>query len=285
MVGGLWPLVSLLMAAVEIQALPYYQVTLTQALLGAAAGVAVLARDFAVVGTLAVLASASLFGALAAAGLLRSDSPRALLAEPAVAFLAAFFGTALHYPAVLPIPSLHRLRAAGDRGDRGARRGGGAAACGLSWGARRLAVAPAVLAAGMLAPMPVAMGWRSISVDPGPASLVVLGLDSLSHADDLRPLHDFADARGGTWYGRAVTPGLLTNAVWTSLLTMRPVREHGVFHTFQSFPPPATLVTRARARFRTVSVLPDQLTCAVGSEAGFDGSQRARGWRQLPPRS
>jgi hypothetical protein len=72
--------------------------------------------------------------------------------------------------------------------------------------------------------------------------------------------------------------------VWASILTMTPVREHGVFHTFQPIPsvPPA-LISRARANgYHTVSVFTDQFTCAVGSRAGFDEDRSGpAGWRQL----
>ncbi len=63
---------------------------------------------------------------------------------------------------------------------------------------------------------------------------VVLGLDSLSRRDAGEELRRMALARGGTWYARAVTPGLLTNVVWLSLVTSHRPSEIGVFFTFQS---------------------------------------------------
>jgi hypothetical protein len=112
---------------------------------------------------------------------------------------------------------------------------------------------------------------------------VVLGLDSLSHHDDIAPLKTWTNARRGTWYEHAVAPGLLTNAVWSSILTMKPVSAHRVFHTFERLTVPSAFLAAARAKgYRTVSVFPDQLTCAVGSRAGFDDDRSGPvGWRQL----
>jgi hypothetical protein len=141
-----------------------------------------------------------------------------------------------------------------------------------------------VLLIGIAVPQPVVRQWRHAPVGSGRAPLVVLGLDSLSYDDDLGALESLGERHAGTWYTHAVTPGLLTNPVWTSILLARPVREHGVFHIFQAFPAASdTLVTRARAAgFRTVSVFPDQITCAVGSEADFDEDRSGPvGWRQL----
>src|SRR5512143_3565372 len=88
MIFGVWPLVSLLMAAVEIRELPYFSVSPGQALLGAVAGVVILARDFFVVGMLGLAVSSLCFGTLAACGLVSATSRRAVAAEPVVLFLA-----------------------------------------------------------------------------------------------------------------------------------------------------------------------------------------------------
>jgi hypothetical protein len=285
MVLGLWPLVSLLMAAVEIRELPYYSVTPGQALLGAAAGVVVLAPDFLAVGALGLVTSTLVFGALAAAGLVEARSRRALAAEPVVLLLAAFFGMSLCYPAVLAHPVLtvaRTLPVLVVTAGLGLVAVACAAACGHGW--RGGIVAVVVLAIGLAVPQPVERQWLRTPTGAGRAPLVVLGLDSLSHGDDLGPLRALGERPGGAWYTHAVSPGLLTNAVWTSILVARPVREHGIFHTFQAFPAVAdTLVSRARrAGLRTVSVFPDQITCAVGSQAGFDEDRSGPvGWRQL----
>jgi hypothetical protein len=285
MILGLWPLVSLCMAAVEIRELPYYGVSGTQALLGAAAGVAVLAPDFVVVGLLALAVSTCTFAALAVCGLLAEPSRRTIAAEPVVLFLAAYFGLALWYPAVLAHPLLtfaERWPVLPVTAGLGVVAAGSAACCGR--GRRGVVVAAITLAIGTALPLPVARQLLSVAPGSGRAPVVVLGLDSLSHSDDLATLRGLAEDHTGTWYTHAVSPGLLTNAVWTSILLARPVRDHAVFHTFQPFPAGSeTLVSRARtAGLRTVSVFPDQITCAVGSQAGFDEDRGGPiGWRQL----
>jgi hypothetical protein len=282
---GVWPFVSLLMAAVDLRGLPYYHVSPAQALLGATAGVVVLAPDFLAVGILAVLVSTIGFGALAACGILPACSRRAVAAEPVVLFLAAFFGIATCYPTVVAHPVLtfaHGFPVLPVTVGLGAVAVATALARAGGW--RGGAVAIVTLAIGVGLPQPVYRGWMRAPRGSGRAPLVVLGLDSLSHDDDLTALRALGARHGGTWYTHAVTPGLLTNAVWTSILLARPVREHGIFHTFQPFPAASdTLVTRARsAGFRTVSVFPDQITCAVGSQAGFDEDRSGPvGWRQL----
>jgi hypothetical protein len=123
---------------------------------------------------------------------------------------------------------------------------------------------------------------REISSTP---QAVLLGIDSVSLSDNLSHLERWTKEKGGTWYSKAVSPGLLTNAVWSSILLMKPVREHGVFHTFQSGPDNSgsSLVTEARKQgYYTVSVFPDQLTCWVGSDFTFDKNRSGPvGWRQL----
>jgi hypothetical protein len=285
MIFGVWPFASWLMGAVEIRDLPYYAVSPTQALLGSAAGVAILAPDFLAVGLLALAVSTTCFGALAAGGVLFAASRRALAAEPVVLFLAAYFGVAVCYPAVLAHPVLTFARTfpvLPVTTALGLVAAASAIACASGW--RGAVVAAVTLAVGLALPQPVARGWARVPHGPGRAPLVVLGLDSLSYDDDLAPLRVLGERHDGTWYTHAVTPGLLTNAVWTSILLDRPVREHGIFHTFQEFPAASdTLVSRARAAgLRTVSVFPDQITCAVGSQAAFDEDRSGPvGWRQL----
>lgn len=280
-----WPLVTLLMAAVEIRELPYYGVTPAQALLGAAAGLAILVPDFLVVGALALLVTTVLFATLEVTRLVPRASRRAIAAEPVLLFLATFFGTAITYPAVLANPALtfaHGLPVLVVT--MGLAVVTVACAMARAGGRRGVLLATVLLAVGIALPQPVARQWWPESIGEGRAPVVVLGLDSLSHDDDLSLLRALSDRPSGAWYTHAVTPGLLTNAVWTSILLERPVSQHGVFHTFQPFPPADdSLVARARtAGLRTVSVFPDQITCAVGSQAGFDDDRSGPvGWRQL----
>ena len=148
----------------------------------------------------------------------------------------------------------------------------------------RAPLAVTMLSIGLLAPLPVVARAQVAGSFGDAPRLVILGLDSLSHADDLSTLRAWVRRERGAWYERAVTPGLLTNAVWASIMTGRPISDHGVFETFQSLTPEsATLIREASAQgYRTVSFFPDQLTCAVGSEAGFDRVQSGPvGWRQL----
>jgi len=282
---ALWPLATLLMAAAEIRDLPYLAVTPGQAFLGASAGVLILAPDFLVVGVLALLVSSGGFALLAAVGLIPEGSRRAIAAEPLILFLSTFFGIALCYPAVLANPVLTFARELPVLPvTAGIALVTVAGAMGRVGGWRGLVAAAAILAVGIAIPQPVSRQWWPRTVGEGRAPLVVLGLDSLSHHDDLSALHALSRRPDAAWYTHAVTPGLLTNAVWTSILLERPVREHGVFHTFQPFPQTTdSLLSRARAAgFRTVSVFPDQITCAVGSQAGFDDDRSGPvGWRQL----
>jgi len=282
---GVWPLVTLLVAAYEFCQLPYSYLWPSQALAGAAAGVVFLAPDFLVVGLLALLVSTLSFGTLAAYGILPASSPRAVAAEPVLLFLAAYFGIALCYPTVVSHPV---LAFAHDIPVLPVTLGLGAFALLTSLartpGWRGGVVAAVTLTIGVALPQPVFRGWMHASSGSGRAPLVVLGLDSLSHDDDLTALRAISDRHDGTWYTHAVTPALFTNVVWTSILLARPPHEHGVFQIFQPFPPAtATLVSRARsAGFRTVSLFPDQITCAVGSQAGFDDDRSGPvGWRQL----
>ena len=211
--------------------------------------------------------------------------------EPVLLMLAAAGGIATEYPAVLAHPLLRSLRPVpvlaalvifaaasallfllfGFRtgGRRGAIRWGVVflAAYGVSALAARL---PAVRRGGA----------------PSRRSIVLLGIDSLSQADDLSILHDLTTACGGAWFTRAVTPGLVTNAVWTSILQHRPVRETGVWTICMEADwrrAPFDLAAAAhRAGLRTRSFFSDQFTSYVGSEAGFDeNASGPLGWIQL----
>lgn len=119
-----------------------------------------------------------------------------------------------------------------------------------------------------------------------PRTRVLLGLDSISQEDEVEPLRRFTSDRGGTWYEHPVTPALLTNAVWTAILTGRAASETGVYFVFQSpdwarFPD--NLVARANeAGCRTISFFSDQFTTHVGSDAPFlEDRSGPRGWMQV----
>ncbi|HEY5609876.1 MAG TPA: hypothetical protein VIL97_01610, partial [Thermoanaerobaculia bacterium] len=122
--------------------------------------------------------------------------------------------------------------------------------------------------------------------DAGPKSIVLLGIDSLAQNEDVRILRRYAETRGGTWFEHPVSPGLMTNPVWTSLLLHRPVSETGVFLVRQPVDwskAPFTLVKRARELgYTSWSFFSDQFTTYVGSDAGFDRNRSGpRGWLQV----
>jgi hypothetical protein len=207
--------------------------------------------------------------------------------EPGLLFISVHFGSALIYPAVLshpvfiPLESFSVWMVTVILGT-----GVLTGSCLLASKGSGLRVLAIIAAAGLLAPVPTT--WHGLWSRPpsGQAPLVLLGLDSLSHDDNLGTLKAWSQQNRGTWYSRAVPPGLLTNSVWTSMIMMQPVREHGVFHILQHFPETKgkkTLIEKAQAAgYRTVSVFSDQVTSWVGKEAGFDDDRSGPlGWRQL----
>ncbi len=254
---------------------------------------AFLASDFlfvaAALGLISVLVF-SLLSRIRAPG--PRDSPRGWpWLEPLVLSTAFFAGTSCEYPSALAHPFLLSLRSvpigaamallvmipvgislllgiqsAGARG-------------GATWAGT---IAAAVLLAWLIGRTPaIRRGSRSPA-----GSIVLLGIDSLSQSDDLSPLRTFALENEGTWYTRGVSPGLLTNAVWVSLLERRPVRETGVWEIFMTTDwakVPYNLVGEARrAGFTTFSYFSDQFTTYVGTEAGFDVNRSGpMGWLQL----
>lgn len=282
----LWPLVTIWITAAELRHLPYYSLPWSLSLLGATAGTLLFLPDFIFIGLLIWIFGISLFSALSEKGMLRC--PRPLLYEPWSLFLAVLLVTSLFYPGVMGFQSfvfLHQFP---------------------FWGvililtitllllSVRLAaphtwlkVFLIILACGCLPTIGVTLRNRMpVISEPEKPPLVLLGLDSLSHSDDLTLLQSWSATHGGIWYTKPVAPGLLTNSVWTSLLTQSYVHDHGIFHTFQSLPDAdkkVTLVSQAKAQdYWTVSVFPDQMTCFVGSKFGFDDDRSgALGWRQI----
>jgi hypothetical protein len=282
----IWPLITIAGTSIALTRLPYYAPSARDAVLASVAGAAIRLPDFVLVGSLYFGLSWFIFGRLGgdARGGGRAGAVR-LTGEPVVTFLAILAGVSLWYPAVLSLPLLWPLAAVPAAGAVLVL--GGIVVLGALFTGRpgtRLRLALSLIAFGVLSPTPM---WGRAALEPSlgtRSNLVVLGIDSISHSDDIGPFGDWVMSRGGTWYERAVAPGLLTNAVWTSVLTMRPVREHGVFHGFQRFPEGgAAFLGAARAHgYRTIAIFPDQLTAAVGSTAGFDEDRSGPiGWRQL----
>ncbi len=277
-----WPLLTLLGTAATLTRLPYYTLNLGRALAAAAVGIYLTLGDLVIVGGLVFSAGYAVFRTLGRtdqAGFLR------FAIEPVLMWLAIVCGVSLWYPAVVSQPLFDVLASVPVAGvtlllatvvTAGARLVGGPG--------RWLHLAAALLAIGALGPVPLRLRAALEGTFGHPPALVILGLDSISHADDLGEFQAWTREQDGSWYDYPVAPGLLTNAVWTSILTGQPVRTHGVFHGFQAFPAnAASLLNAARAQgYRTTAIFPDQLTCAVGSQAGFDDDRSGPiGWRQL----
>jgi hypothetical protein len=210
--------------------------------------------------------------------------------DAALVFGALYVGIALEHPAALRHAALWPLRPLPVLAVTMALAAGVLAASAVRG---RRARCPSGVVRHVAATVAVAiLGWALAlhGHRPAPAAArgtrVLLGLDSLSQLDPVSALKQFTLEHGGTWFERAVTPGLLTNAVWPAILTSRPPSESGIFFIYQSpdwrsFPD--NLVERARgAGFETVSFFSDQFTTHVGSDAGFDLNRSGpRGWKQV----
>jgi hypothetical protein len=216
----------------------------------------------------------------------RTERRISLLKEPAILFVAMILGVSLYYPTVLsqPIFSIFGILPVW------------ALTLMLAltvtvWIARlaspghRICVVAIILAFAVCAPLPTIYRNSVKPKIPLEPPIVLLGIDSISTSDDLSHLKSWTQGNGGAWYTKAVSPGLLTNAVWSSILLMKPVREHGVFHTFQSSPNGSgnSLIDEAgKQGYYTASFFSDQLTCWVGSDFAFDQDFSGPiGWRQL----
>src|SRR5688572_6183245 len=280
-----WPVLTIAGAAYSLKRMPYYTVSWREAFLASAGGLVIRLPDLILVGLVFFGLSAFIFRRFAVESRPGRLATVRLFLEPMVTFVAACMGIALWYPGVLsqalflpldflPVAWLLLVLAAivavgvmvtGRRG-------------------RRLRLGSALFAVGLLSPGPL---WLRTVIEPAfgaPPTAILLGVDSISLADDLTPLTNWVTADGGTWYERAVTPGLFTNAVWTSILAQQPVRTHRIFHTFQRMrAEDAVLLHDARRQgYRTIGMFSDQLTAAPGPTAGFDENRSGpMGWRQL----
>jgi hypothetical protein len=282
-----WPLATFFLAVYTTRHIPSYDLSLSQAALGVLGGLLLLGGDFLLVAAIALAASLLFFSALTALGLLKAEKSRQdYEIEIIASFIAVLFAAVLLYPAVLsdslfyplqkfPVWSIVALL-------------GGLVAAAAAYRARpgkKSMVVASLLAAGFVFPGLTLLRNQMGPSVPAVPPVVFLGIDSISRADDVATLRDWFAANGGTWYTEAVSPGLLTNAVWPGILMQKPVRESGVFHTFQDPDRGGghDLVHMARAQgYRTVSFFSDQFTCWVGSSFPFDENRSGpRGWRQL----
>ncbi len=286
-----WPLASTIAATIDLKSQPMTSLlpwTATFAMLLRAQSR--LVSEWILVGALGAVVSIFLFSFLCRRPS-RSESAALLAIEPFLAMLAVLAGIATEYPAVLAHPflrsvgglsvqaaiavlivsalGLFALVGLQSRGPRG----------GAAWLA---AGAVLIAAAGLVSRSPVHRRGSEKSL----GSIALLGIDSLSQSDDLAPLRDFTAANHGIYFSRVVTTGVVTNAVWGSILQHRPVRE---IEGWTIFVPtdwkrvPYDLVRAAhRAGWTTVSYFSDQFTSYVGSEAGFDVDRSGpMGWFQL----
>jgi hypothetical protein len=290
----LWPLGTAVSATIDVKSqsatsrLPWVQTFLMLV-----RAEAIIASDLFFVALLLTVLSLLIFSALS-----RSSGPEAVAPatswiwlEPILLSIAIFAGIALEYPAVLANPFLLSLRSV-SIGIAMAIVAGLALSIALLLGVRAggargawqwtIAMATVTAVSWMIGRAPVRSGSRQAPA----GSVVLLGIDSLSQSDDLGKLRAFTIDRGGTWYDHAVTPGLLTNAVWGALLQHRLVRETGVWEIFMTADwskVPYDLVREAhRQGFTTYSYFSDQFTTYVGTEAGFDVNRSGpMGWLQL----
>ena len=288
----LWPAISILFAGVTLKSQPLtaaasWPVTL----LGLSAAALQMIPEFLSVGAFLLIISLALFSGFRSSDLSAERSRlgrMSLLVEPFVVMLALFCGLALEYPALLHHPALAAFRTFSALTATIALFIALGLLLGyLAWRSR--AALPPLALVLLLVPA----GWgaglshRSYKAPKArPGTTVILGLDSISQQDDVSILHSLTREFSGTWYDKPVTPGLLTNSVWPSLIMHRPVHESGVFLIYQTVDwsrSPFQLVRRAsESGCETSSFFSDQFTTYVGATAGFDRVRSGpKGWLQL----
>lgn len=294
-----WPLASFLCGAVILKDAGTSVVRWAPNLLTLAPPLCVamlrLSPEFIVVATLGWIASVVSFTLISGASrpalaASRAAELPAMMCEPLLIMSSAFVGIALEYPSVLNHPALGLLRDL-SVAQATALLAGGALLGSVAWGYWRGgprgagATAACMLGVALCSwklPCLGSGGVRSSRSD----SALLLCIDALSQWDNLSVLRKMARQNGGTWYERPVTPGLFTNAVWSSILMHRPVTETGIYYLFQSGDwrnAEFNLVREARkAGYVTWSYFMTQITCYVGSDAGFDFDRSSpKGWLQV----
>jgi len=272
---AIWPLLTIVLGACYARNAPNTKsVPLGTALAGAAGGILYLLPEFIASAVILFLMSWIVFALFPAAD---ANRRKTMLFEPLVAFFGLSLGISLEFPAILnnsiftPIQSLSLV-----------------AGWGVLFGFLLIA---AVLRNGLqsrklvrvIGPVLafVALGWgltqvpvsgRAKEVNKG--STVILGVDSMGLLSDIGHLYYFAQENGGSFYQRTVTPGLLTNAVWTAIFEHRPVHETGttlIFQTPDWSRSPFQMVREAKKQgYQTWSYFTCQNTTYVGSLGGFD---------------
>lgn len=281
-----WPALAVVLGAMKVMEYPTTKtVPWKIALPGVAAGVLYLVPEFLAAALVLFIVSSCVF-ALAGQG---NPSWRGRIVEPVIAFVGIALGIALEFPAVLnnpvfaPIRSITLLHAYLVLLIVVMGLGMMTRASGAPFSILR-AIAPGILL--------IACGWTvtqmSVPIsghEVNRKSTVILGIDSLGMDLDIGTIRTFAQKNGGSMYEQAITPGLLTNAVWTAILEHRPIRETGTLLTFQTADwshSPYQLITEAKRHgYQTWSFFTGQNTIYVGSTAGFDHDRSGpMGWLQ-----
>jgi len=289
----IWPLLANLFAFLALKAEPLFLgIPLWVVGLALAVGTLDMAFEMAFCGVL--MAIVSLLPASALGGpvsSVRSSGRRRLVVfiEPALIAWGFSCGIALEYPGLLAHPMFGAFKWNTVVWASLLAIGAGITAAALfgRWTGVRCLVwrYPAVLVTALLFGWITALPVQPSAAEAGTDTTVILGLDSISQVDEVGQLRDLAVRHGGTWYERPVTPGLLTNPVWTSILAGRTVGETGIFFVYQ-LPDwsrmPDNLVKRAHSQgYTTFSYLSDQFTTHVGSMAGFQHDRSGPiGWKQ-----
>ncbi len=288
-----WPFVSVLCATQATVAHPLmYGIPWTVALIGTLGGAGTMAAELVAVGLLGVVCCVTLFSAIDAVAPSRQGRRRqfGFVAEPVLFALAGYLGVVLEYPSMLRHPLLIPLRPL-TVGTVTLLLVGLLTVWALLAGAVRAGRQGASVT--VLAMLAVTLAFRTLAVarvgvprDAPAHTTVLFGVDSLSQADDVSKLERFTREHGGAWWENPVTPGLLTNVVWSAILMHRPPHETGMVFVFQSpdwSRSSYQLVRAAQARgFVTISRFSDQLSTYVGSRAGFDRDESGPvGWKQI----
>lgn len=280
-----WPVITIVNTALSIRSLAYYSPSWRASFLAALAGTVLSVSEMLVSAILAIVLATAIFAsAQRRAWLHQSPTRRVFWGEAALVSLSVAWGAALWYPASLnqpllgPVLSLPFGLVAG------------LVAMAIVAGSTFVArfetagkLASVLLVVGALIPLP---SWiaRSASASATDTTLVLMGIDSIAVSDVPDSFRSWLDQRHAQTFNRVVTPALLTNAVWASVLSGQEPRQHGVWHTFQALPGErARLVQAAKANgYWTVSSFSNQLTSAVGADSGFDeDSSGPIGWREL----
>ena len=272
---AVWPFLSVLLGAYYTINAPTTQVVpFGIAYTGVLVGSLYLLPEFLVTATILFLLSWVIFCVFPSA---EPQFNRRYMFEPAIAFIGISLGISLEYPAILSNSIFTPIQPLPLVAGWTVMAGFILVLAGLRNGLHRRNVATVLLPVMAF----VALGWGITQLpiagqakDVNRGSTVILGVDSMGLQTDINQLQSFAKANGGAFYEKAITPGLLTNAVWAAVLQHRPIHETGVTLIFQNPDwnrSPFQLVNEAKRRgYQTWSYFTGQNTIYLGSIAGFD---------------